>query len=373
MTIPERNLFVASGEVDDPEFGVRSSLMIYEYSEGPPTYPQIQSAMVDGLPIPFSALSGMDALPDGHLVAVWDSFYADSRIFTIDPSNFPATITGSMEITGADNLDPEGIAVAPDGSYWIASEGNASGSRLNRLLHVDATGAVMQEVFLPDEIEHCRAAERELVDENGDPTGNTGSHGGGFEGVTVVPLDQEPGGYTLAVAQQRGWDYTSSDACEALDDDPDGSNPAEPGQTRIWLYSPSAGSWRHASWELAPVPEDASWVGLSEITRAPEGNFVIIERDNRTGDFAELKTLVKVNRGAFPDLAVTADEKEVIDIQGALEATNGWITDKPEGTAVMPDGTIYLVTDNDGVDDWSGESWFLNLGRFEELFGTIEE
>jgi hypothetical protein len=26
------------------------------------------------------------------------------------------------------------------------------------------------------------------------------------------------------------------------------------------------------------------------------------------------------------------------------------------------------VTDNDGVEDWSGETWFLSLGRYWRLF-----
>ncbi len=356
LAIPKRNLLVVSSEEDDPEFGVRSSIMIYEYSdEGRRTYPQVRSQLgADGTPIPHSALSGMDALPNGDLVAVWDSFYADSRIFTIQPRRNQAVVTASMPITGASNLDPEGIALAPDGTYWIASEGNASGSRPNRLLQTDAMGTVLQEIGLPAEIEACRAA-----------SANRGSLGAGFEGVAVLGDESD---YVLLVAQQRGWDYTTAD-CEALDDDPDGSNPGEPGQTRIWVYSPDAGWLESIPWELAEIPENASWVGLSEITRTPGGDYVIIERDNRTGDFAELKTLVKVDvDDLLDDDGVTAAEKAVVDIQPALEATNGWITDKPEGTAITSDGRVFVVTDNDGVDDWSGESWFLPLGNVDALF-----
>ena len=360
LAIPKRNLLVVSGEDDDPEFGVRSSIMIYEYGdEGRRTYPQVRSRLaMDGTPIPHSALSGMDALPSGELLAVWDSFYADSRIFTILPRRNQAVVTGSLEITGASDLDPEGIAVAPDGSYWVASEGSRTDSRENRLLQVNAEGTVMNEVFLPDEIRNCRAAERALGD-----AGNFRTHNAGFEGVAVF---EDEGDYVLLVAQQRGWDYTTTD-CEALDDDPDGSNPSEPGQTRIWIYSPTADAWDSVPWELADVPENASWAGLSEITRTPDGDYVIIERDNRTGDFAELKTLVKIDADDLFD-GVTADEKTVVDIVPALEATNGWITDKPEGTAITSDGSVFIVTDNDGVDDWSGETWFLPLGDVDDLF-----
>ena len=51
-----------------------------------------------------------------------------------------------------------------------------------------------------------------------------------------------------------------------------------------------------------------------------------------------------------------------------LKGSNGWITDKPEGAAITENGETFVVTDNDGVDDWSGETWFFNLGRHWRLF-----
>jgi hypothetical protein len=94
---------------------------------------------------------------------------------------------------------------------------------------------------------------------------------------------------------------------------------------------------------------------------------VVLERDNRTGDFAGLKTLVKVRRKAAADGLIGSDEKSVYDMIPDLEATNGWITDKPEGVAITGDGRTFVVTDNDGVEDWSGETWFLDLGRYWQL------
>ena len=46
-----------------------------------------------------------------------------------------------------------------------------------------------------------------------------------------------------------------------------------------------------------------------------------------------------------------------------LTAPAGWTPDKAEGLTIAADGTAYLVTDNDGVDDASGESQFIVLGR----------
>jgi DNA-binding beta-propeller fold protein YncE len=362
LAITSRNLLVVSGEEDDGPFGVRSTISIYALRSGQPTYPQIRSASdASGVPLAWSALSGMVALPasGAKMLAVWDSYYSESRIFTIDASRKPALITDSTLIQGGTgNYDPEGIAIAPDGTYWIASEGNASDSRPNRLIQTDASGNVLAEIGLPAEILACRRAST-----------RRGTLGSGFEGLAVLPAAKDASdGYTLLVAQQRGWDYTTPE-CEALDDDEGGFNSAnEPNRSRIWVYNTATASWSHVGWELAPKPVDAAWVGLSEITAAPDGSYVVLERDNRSGDFAELKTLVRIEPSAWQDGLVSADDKRVYDLQPALEETNGWITDKPEGVAILDNGRTFVVTDNDGVEDWNGETWFLDLGQIRKLF-----
>ena len=352
LAIPSRDLLVVSGEVDDPTYGVRSSIMIYRLSGGRAAYPEIFSQDDErGLPIPWSALSGMTALPGSgsKLLAVWDSFYDESNIFSIDASRSPARITATTTIAGgAGNFDPEGITVAPDGTYWIASEGNAGGSRPNRILQVDPNGTLMREIELPAEISACRSLSTA-----------TATLGSGFEGIAAIPAGDE--GYALLVAQQRGWDYTTPE-CEALDDDDGGLNAnGQPKRSRIWKFDPVADVWTGIGWELAPVPENAAWVGLSEITLAPNGELVLIERDNRSGDWTELKTLVTVSMDALSDGLVTADEKHIRDLIPAMERSRGWISDKPEGVAITDQGDVFVVTDNDGVDDWSGETSFLRI------------
>jgi hypothetical protein len=361
LAIPSRNLLLASGEEDDGPLGVRSTISIYRLENGAATYPQIRSADdASGQPIAWSALSGMVALPGSapRMLAVWDSYFAESRIFTIDATRKPAVINGSKLISGGrGGYDPEGIAIAPDGTYWIASEGNASGSRPNLLVQTDGNGQVIAEIGLPQEILDCRFA-----------SARRGTLGSGFEGLAVLPADNGTAGYKLLVAQQRGWDYTTA-ACEALDDDAGGFNALnEPNHSRIWVYDTAARSWSHVAWELAAKPANAAWVGLSEITAAPDGSYVILERDNRTGNFAEIKTLVKISPSAWADGLVSSAEKTVHDFQPRLEASNGWITDKPEGVAILRNGRTFVVTDNDGVDDWNGETWFLDLGRMNKLF-----
>ena len=77
---------------------------------------------------------------------------------------------------------------------------------------------------------------------------------------------------------------------------------------------------------------------------------------------------MKFTLGDAADGVVSRDEKSVFDLVPAMLATNGWITDKPEGVAVTRTGDVYVVTDNDGVDGWSGETSFLPLGNQWKLF-----
>jgi hypothetical protein len=354
VAIPDRDLLVVTSETDDPPTGVRTVISIYQRVGGEGSIPQVVSVDgPDGTPIPWSALSALapDPRDPDTLHAVWDSYYAESRIVTLDVGDRPAVMRASLPITGGSGgYDPEGLALAPDGTWWVASEGNASGSVPNQLLQVDASGAVLAEIGLPAEVIACRAA-----------SANRGSLGAGFEGVTVVPA--AGGGYTLAVAQQRGWDYTTP-GCEDLDDDPTGANAGEPGSTRVWTYDPATGAWGHVPYELQPVPPNAAWVGLSEIVALRDGSFGLIERDNLTGDFSQIKWLTQVDLSG----PVTRGDKRTFDLLPVMRAGDGWITDKPEGFTVAADGTAWVVTDNDGVEDWTGETQLLDLGPVRRLF-----
>ena len=57
------------------------------------------------------------------------------------------------------------------------------------------------------------------------------------------------------------------------------------------------------------------------------------------------------------------------DFLDDLEAPNGTVLDKPEGLTVAADGQVFLVTDNDGVDDAPGETQFQNLDTADDVFG----
>jgi len=92
------------------------------------------------------------------------------------------------------------------------------------------------------------------------------------------------------------------------------------------------------------------------------------QRDNQTGPNARIKRVYAVDvsgetpvaeGGVIPML----DKTLAIDVLPAMQAGKGWVHDKLEGLARTADGTVYVVTDNDGVDDSTGETQFLNLGK----------
>jgi hypothetical protein len=108
-------------------------------------------------------------------------------------------------------------------------------------------------------------------------------------------------------------------------------------------------------------------MGLSEIAVKGEHAYVI-ERDNLIGDKATVKKIFRVALADLQpaplggDLPVVAKE-EVRDLIPDLRAlTNGYVVDKVEGLAFDAQGDAWVVTDNDGVDDSSGETLLWNLG-----------
>lgn len=329
LSIPSRNLLVVSSEEDDAEEGFRSTVSIYQYGAKKAEYPQIQSDPKQL--IPWGALSGMvgDINHADTLYAVPDSYYAQSRIFRANVSKQgPAVIKEAMVLNkdGATvDYDLEGIAQRADGGFWLVSEGN-SGSRPNLLIKTSADGEVLEEVTLPDAV----AAKQKK---------------NGFEGVAVTGSGAQEKVY---VAFQREWT-----------DDP-------AGLVRIGVYHPANNDWGFFYYPLEATAQ--GWIGLSEITAVDDDTFVVIERDNQQGPNARVKRLYRFSTAglspaaegsSFPVLSKTL----VQDLLPELNATNGWTLDKVEGTALTRDGQVYVVTDNDGVDDASGETRFMTLGK----------
>lgn len=336
VAIPGRNLFATANEVDLVEDGgARAHVMIYERGEGEAAYPQIRSVEKDGLPIGFGALSGLAAADKpGFLHAVNDSVYSSQpTIFTIDATQKPALITEALPVTRdgapAQKLDVEGIANDGEGGFWLASEGNSDKLYSHALLHVNKKGEIKQEIALPEEL---RASEIRY----------------GFEGVAVVGEGDDQ---VLWMAVQREW----------KDD--------EKGFVKLVSYKPSSKEWGAVRYPLEKAEE--GWVGLSEIS--VHGAYAyIVERDNLVGEAAKLKKLYRV---ALADLKPAAlggalpvvNKEEVRDLIPDLQSLNGYVVDKVEGFAIDAAGNGYVVTDNDGVDDSSGETLFFSIGAMDAM------
>lgn len=328
VAIPQRNLLVTANEADLGEDGAaRSHVMIYEYGEGAPVYPHLTSAGADEL-IGWSALSGLVADPEtpSLFYAINDSFFGyQPTIFTIDTSETPARITAATRITRAgqpaQKLDLEGITTDGEGGFWLASEGRTDRMIPHGLYHVDASGEIQAEIAFPPEL---LAVETRF----------------GAEGVTRV-------GDTLWIALQRDW--------------------ADDGENLVKLVSYNLETEEWGAVHYKRTAPETGWVGLSEIVA--QGDYLyLIERDNLIGDRAVTKLITRVPLAEMTPAPLGSDlpvveHDVVLDLLPALKSTGGYVVDKIEGLAFDGEGNAWIMTDNDGVDDSSGETLFLNLGK----------
>ncbi|MFL4469857.1 esterase-like activity of phytase family protein [Tateyamaria armeniaca] len=319
VTIPQRNLLVSANEVDDA--GARAHVMLFEYQDAPASYPHLTSAGMDEL-TGWGAISGQVMADDGTIYAVSDSFYGmQPTIFHIDVSDTPARIVDAIRITRtgqpAQLIDMEGIALDGDGGFWIASEGRSDRLIPHAIYHVGADGALEDYIALPPEL---LAVERRF----------------GFEGITRV-------GDMLYMAVQREWR-----------DDP-------ANHSKVLGYNLETKEWSVIHYKK--TEPTTGWVGLSEIVA--HGDFMyFVERDNQHDARAVTKMITRVPMSAM-DSMVALDEtpavlkpEVVVDLLPYLTSTGGYVLDKVEGLAIAADGTMWVSTDNDGVDDHSGETMF---------------
>ncbi|MEM9247929.1 MAG: esterase-like activity of phytase family protein [Pseudomonadota bacterium] len=332
VAIPARNLVAIANEADLIEDnGARSHVMIFEQSAGAPAYPMLTSEGLqeEGRPVGWGANSGMVAGAGSTVYFVNDSFYGmQPSIFEVDVAQTPARITGVTRITRegapAQLMDLEGITDDGAGNFYVVSEGRTDRGIPHAIYHVEAGGEIAQVIPFPKEV---MAVERRWA----------------AEGITRV-------GGTLYVVMQR-----------EFDDDPQN-------HVKVLAYDLEAEDWGVVHYPKGEP--DTGWIGLSEIVA--RGGFVyFIERDNQIAERAKVK---KITRVAVSDLApvplgsdvvpVLAPE-EVRDLIPDLRRLKGYVQDKVEGLAILEDGTAWVSTDNDGVDDHSGETLFFSIGRLD--------
>jgi hypothetical protein len=326
LAIPSRNLYVTANETDlGPDGLAGSHVMIFELADREaPAYPQIMSDLdANGLPIGWAALSGAvaDADKPGTLYVVSDSVFSEAAIFTVDATQKPARITEKTVVTRngvpAQKLDLEGITQDGEGGFWLASEGDTAALTPHALYHVNADGEIEDEFAYPAAL-------------------LAGEIRSGSEGVARI-------GETLWIAIQREW----------KDD--------EKGFVKLVAYNTESEEWGAVRYPLDAAPE-GGWVGLSEIT--VHGDYAyIIERDNQIAGKAGLKSVYRVPVSQLVPAPLGGDlpvvTKELVrDLIPDLRSNNGYVVDKVESLAIDAAGTAYVITDNDGVDDSSGETFF---------------
>jgi hypothetical protein len=139
------------------------------------------------------------------------------------------------------------------------------------------------------------------------------------------------------------------------------------GKAKILSYKPATKEWGVLHYPLSQ-PAAGFWMGLSELVALGDDRFAVIERDNGFGAKA-VKTLQTFSVKGLKPAAIGATEIPTVaktllrDLTPDLMNASGYGLDKVEGMAVDKAGNLFVVTDNDGVDDSSGETQFFAFGK----------
>jgi hypothetical protein len=144
------------------------------------------------------------------------------------------------------------------------------------------------------------------------------------------------------------------------------------GVARIGRYTD--GRWEWFGYQLESTDTKGDWIGLSEIV-VHDGGLLVLERDKLNGPDATLKAIYRVEIPTGGGVTEAGQAPEVLpkklvrDLLPDLRATNGYVQEKVEGVTVGGNGNLYVVTDNDGLDDANGETVFLDLGSAGSALG----
>ena len=91
--------------------------------------------------------------------------------------------------------------------------------------------------------------------------------------------------------------------------------------------------------------------------------YLIVERDNQNGPDAAIKRIYSIDLTGVSSGDVI-EKTLFIDLMPFLTIAGGLPSEKIEGMAVTEDGHVWIINDNDGVDDNSGETQLMDLGKF---------
>jgi hypothetical protein len=345
LPVPSRNLLIVSSETDEAAAGVRATVGVYRLGATTPAFPSLVSKPEPGttVPIGWGAIGALSGAPGnaGRMWAASDAAYATGRIYSVDVTRTPAVIDDVLEVSGGPaDIDVEGLFARPGGGFWIANEGLTGAG--NKLVRTDAEGVVTQTVELPRAVtSHVKSW--------------------GLEGVTAVGSGAAEEVY---VALQRPlWVDPSKPAAQL--------QPLEGNVARIGRYRVATGEWTWFSYPLSTTSAAGDWIGLSEITTVDDNTLAVIERDKLNGPRAALKRIYTVDVPEGSATALTPLAKtQAIDLLPAMQAQKGWTQEKLEGFGISSGGQLFAATDNDGLDDATGETQLYRLGSLKQVFAA---
>lgn len=346
LTIPDRDLLVVSSETDDSDAGVRATVALYQVGDTAPAFPSIRSTTPTGAggPIGWGALGALSGAPGdpSTMYAASDSAYATGRIYTVDVDRTPAVITHALDVRDEDGetpaIDIEGLAARPDGGFWLALEGTDGPG--NALVRTDDAGVVQERVELPTEVSsHIR--------------------NWGLEGVAVSGDGDDEQLYV--VVQRPLWVDPSVSAGSLV--------PLEGDVARIGRYDVTGATWTWFTYPLESTDTAGDWIGLSEITVIDDDSVAVIERDKLNGPRAAIKRVYTVDLPTgSPSTPTPVTKTLAVDLLPRMQGLAGWTQEKLEGLGVSSAGQVFAVTDNDGLDDATGETQLFALGALKQAF-----
>lgn len=281
----------------------------------------------------WGTLSALAAHPTDadRLYAVTDQDSPPVRIMEISISNGAPRVVRQVEVNapGFSSLDCEGLAIKPQGGYWLASEGGEGNAPPNVLLEVGGDGRLLGSIDLPPSI-----------------AARVGDHG--FEGVAYV--SGKSGGARLAVSFQAG-----------LEGDPEGV-------TRVGIVDLQSRTWTFHFYPLEQL-ESGKYSGLSDIMHLGGNRFAFIERDGKGGK-KSLKWVTVADLGGEPGASADGrpplvKKRLAMDLVPLFRDADYKVEKEIEGLAIAADGRVYAITDNDN----ERATLLLYLGRAENVFG----
>jgi hypothetical protein len=221
------------------------------------------------------------------------------------PIMWPATGSAPERQAHGKELDPEGAVFVGNG-WWVCEEYKP------QLFFVDEGGFIRETVLAPAFIQAHKVSGR------------------GFEGLTCDPAT----GVIYTILQWGPFRDASNQAHDHR-------------QTYILGWDPAASSWTTWTYVLED-PQDhglwefnlKAWVASSGIHCLGDSKFLVIERDNMSGEFMRVKQIWKAMLPAGGGLA----QKELV----ADLLKMGYPFEKLEGVTIGPEGHVYVINDNDG-------------------------